>query len=499
MVKSKQKQKQSQSVVVNVNAPKRRTRKSAPKPPRQPERQPPSLSPYGKFADPFIPREYKPPTLTELLTALRQPAPVKVAAPSIEKTPTATTAPSLGSKAEKSLPKPLQPPQLQPLQPPQPVKEKTISSALNQSFFGIPEKIKSTLLFGLPKPQSLPSHGLEDDPLERDGKTPSANVFVSPTPPVSIVDDLAARKKLNLSTGLPPPLAAPPVFNITFNTASDGKFFSESGGLPAPLAPKEEQPKTSSTLVPQPKRLIPETESFVDTSKSTPEVLSAEEEQGFVDVEEEEPFGLSGFFLSRPEPTIVQGIPEPKLSEPLSTATPAPQSAVSSSGSEATFTEPSVPASNVRKAIEQRLIENTNKSKLAEFEKLKAQFDILLRQIPSPSDPSYDAKDAEIELLRDRLKILTRELGLDPIYDDEEEEDYPDLYEEPPLLVPAPKPPFPTSLANVVSLESTSTADPELFVAPTKPSKEDDFGLRYEYPQYELLGQYDPLSPTDEF
>ena len=339
MRKLKQKQKQSQSVVVNVNAPKRRsTRKSARNlPPRQPERQvqPFASSPYGKLSAPTPPA---PPTLTELLTALRQPAPVKVEAPTIEKTPTATTAPSLGSfftpftgerprptsKEEKSLVPPIvagQPyrlpftgePLLNPKGKPTLVssqKEKTIGSALDQSFFGIPSKTAGLLTgavsgFGSflksaaePEPQSLPGHGLEDDPLERDAKTPAAKVFVSPTPPVSYLDELAARKKPNPSTGLPPVPAAPTGGYFNFG----GSLAPESGGLPASLAPKEEQPKTASTLVPS-LGLVSETETLVDKSTAYAEVLPPEEEEGFVDVEE--------------EPVVVKGEPEVSLSPEL--------------------------------------------------------------------------------------------------------------------------------------------------------------------------------------
>jgi len=67
MVKQKQKQKQTQNVIVNVNAPKgRKSRK--PRPPPRPVA--PSF-PIGPRSDPFIPREYKPPTLTDLLSALQ--------------------------------------------------------------------------------------------------------------------------------------------------------------------------------------------------------------------------------------------------------------------------------------------------------------------------------------------------------------------------------------------------------------------------------------------
>lgn len=404
MRKLKQKQKQSQSVVVNVNAPKRRsTRKSAPKPPQRLVQ--PSLSPYGKFADPFIPREYKPPTLTELLTALRQPAPVKVEAPSIEKTPTATTAPSLGSftidptLTYPSLPTLTYPSSIftpytgeRPRRPQRPeptlvspISIKPISSALNQSvnlatgglvsdatsglkassFFtpytgerpektfrsAIDESIKVVTgisnatsgfrPFFIPKPQSLPGHGLEDDPLERDAKTPAAKVFVSPTPPVSVIDDLAARKKVNPSTGLPPVPAAPtggfafpmpptapalpaalvPTTTAAataasllprsprafFNTGGQGDIrlpdaVEETGGSATALAPMADQPKTASSLVPS-LGLVPETETLVDKSTAYAEVLPPEEEEGFVDVEE--------------EPIVVEGKPEVSLSPEL--------------------------------------------------------------------------------------------------------------------------------------------------------------------------------------
>jgi len=314
--KQRQKQKQSQKVIVNVGTGGRGGRGGrgggrgpAKKPPPKQLPGPVSVN-IGPRSDPFIPREYKPPTLTDLLSSLQS---VKTPVPqSIEKPP--------------------------PTEEPFRKENRTISSAVEQaggpfvpflkestrdpSLFTdvgkalVPNTVKEFFGFGTePNPKALtpiiPPIQAPSATLERAPPTP-ANPFITTAPPLTVIADLEARRR-NLPL---PPYAPPLVSPFPVETQT---FVPPTPGQPVPFIPEPAKPTFEIT---QSKILIPETTTLVSPSED----VFYDTEDVFV---EEEPIAVEGFVDENYVPSVELDVgPLPPTREQgafsLVTPTPAP-------------------------------------------------------------------------------------------------------------------------------------------------------------------------------
>lgn len=296
--KQKQKQKQTQNVIVNVNTGGRKRGRPKKTPSRPPPRPPVAPNfPIGPRSDPFIPREYKQPSLSDIINAIqtvKQPV-----SQSIEKTP--TEEPFIKEK-------------------------KTISSAIEQAggpfvpFLKgstrdpslikdvgkalVPNVVKDFFGFGTePNPKALtpivPPIQAPSATIERTPPTP-ANPFIVSSPPFSVLADVEARRR-----NLPPPPYAPPLVS-PFPVETQTFIPPEPARLPPPFVPEP----APTRLVPEQKQLIPETETLVSPSEDV-----------FYDPEEvftEEPIVVEGEVIEGPSPELpIEGPLPPQKPEPL--------------------------------------------------------------------------------------------------------------------------------------------------------------------------------------